>query len=122
MHKHNINLNCYVDDTQLYVPLKPGSSDAVYIMSCLAEIKFWMSKNFLQLNDSKSEVIIITPSGPSTSTITNLTSSLDTLSNNVRTEARNLGVIFDCELSFDVQVTRVLQSCFAQLRQLTKIR
>ncbi len=37
-------------------------------------------------------------------------------------ESRNLGVLFDSELSFDVQVTKVVQSCFAQLRQLTKIK
>ena len=64
----------------------------------------------------------MSPSGPSTSNYTNLSSSLDALSNNVRKEARNLCVIFDSELSFDTQVIKVVKSCFAQLRQLTKIR
>ena len=81
-----------------------------------------MSTNFLQLNDSKSEVIIITPPGPSISSVTNMSSGLGALSNNVCTEARNLGVIFDSQLSFDAQVTKVVQSCFAQLRQLSKVR
>ncbi len=36
-------------------------------------------------------------------------------------EARNLGVLFDSELSFDAQVTKLVQS-FVQLRYLTKIR
>ena len=63
-----------------------------------------------------------TQPGPSTSCINNLSSSLGALSDNIRTEARNLGVIIDSVLSFDAQVTKVLQSCFAQLRQLSKIR
>uniref|UniRef100_A0A668AGL9 Transmembrane protein 94 n=1 Tax=Myripristis murdjan TaxID=586833 RepID=A0A668AGL9_9TELE len=62
-----------------------------------------MSKKILKLNDSKSVVIIITPSGPSTSNINNPSSSLGALSNNVCTEACNLGVIFDSELTFDEQ-------------------
>lgn len=33
-------------------------------MSCLSDIKKWMSKNFLQLNDWKSDVVISTHGGP----------------------------------------------------------
>ncbi len=44
------------------------------------------------------------------------------LSINVKKEAHNLGVIFDSEMSFDARGTKVVQSCFDQLRHLTKIR
>ncbi|KAF7645912.1 hypothetical protein LDENG_00196260 [Lucifuga dentata] len=47
---------------------------------------------------------------------------MGSLSNNIKKEARNLGVIFDSNLSFDAQVTRVTQSCFFQRRQITKIK
>lgn len=36
-------------------------------------------------------------------------------------EARHRGVLLDPVLSFDAQGTEVVQSCFVQLRQLTKI-
>lgn len=42
-------------------------------------------------------------------------------SNNVHKEAQNLG-IFDSQRSYNSQVSEVVQSCFAQLRQLTNIR
>ena len=98
----------------------------MFVVLCPALLSFFKKmKNFenvLPLNDSKSDIVIMSPSGPSTSSINNLSSRLGTLSNNVWKEAHNLGVIFDSELSFNAQVTKVVQSCFAQLRQLKKIR
>lgn len=64
-------------------------------------------------------MIIIPPLAPA---LVMLTISPPVFSNSVLKEAHNLDVIFDSELSFDAQMTKVLQSCFAQLRQLTKIR
>ncbi len=58
-------------------------------------------KNFLQLNDSKVEVIIIPPSGPSTANISKLSYSLGALSNHAWKEAHGLGVIYDSVSSFD---------------------
>lgn len=54
-----------------------------FIMSCLAEITNWMYNNFLQLSDTKPQIIILPPPGPSTSSINNHMSSL----NNVKKEA-----------------------------------
>ena len=84
IRRHNIDFHWYADDTQFYVPLQPGKSDVSRIFSCLAGIKNW-----------KSDIVIMNPSGPSTSYYTNLYSSLGALSNNVWKEAHNLGVIFD---------------------------
>lgn len=79
--RHDINFYCYMNGTQLYVPIKPGITNVAGVMYCHAEIKNWMLKHFLQLNDPKSEVVIITPSGSSTSCIYNLKSSLGALFN-----------------------------------------
>ena len=122
MRNHNIDFHCYADDTQLYVPIKPGHMDTGNIQACLSDLRMWMSQNFLQLNDSKSELMIFTPYSPNAELTGNLTSSLGTLSNNHKMKVRNLGVIFDPELSFDHQVTKVVQCCFIQLRQLAKVR
>ncbi len=122
IQKYDVNFHCYADDTQLYVPLKPGCSDVSNILSCLDDIKKWMFNNSLQLNDSKSEVLIVIPAGLSINNLNLPSSSLGVLASNIHKEARNLSVTFDSGVSFDAQVTKVLQSCFSQLRQLTKLK
>lgn len=57
-----------------------------------------------------------------TTTIMNVNSALGSLSANVKSNACNLGVIFNSELSFDGHVTLTVQSCFIHLRHVSKIR
>lgn len=98
----------------MYVPLKTISTDVSCILSCLAEIKASMSNNFLQLNYKKSKVDVFI----STSYFNNLSTSQGALSGHFQKDARKLGVKNDAEVA---QVTKVVQSCFFQLRQPTKI-
>ena len=118
IRKHKINFHCYADDSQLYIPLKTGNTVIPQILDCLSDIKCWMSQNSLQLNDSKSEILLF---GPPNS-IPAFQSQLGNLSNNIKGAARNLGVMFDSSLSFNQQVTKVVQSCFFQLRNIAKIK
>ena len=118
IRNHAISFHCYADDTQLYIPLKSGSGNISHLLACLTDIKHWMTQNFLQLNKSKSEIILFSPPSHTLP----LQSQLGPLSANVKTSARNLGVIFDSNLSFNKHVTTAVQSCFFQLRNISKIK
>lgn len=117
-HKHNVAYHCYADDTQLYLPLKcDEDSKPTSLLDCLEEVKVWISSNFLQLNECKSEVVIFSPS----KVAEKLTVHLGPLATNVSKQVRDLGVIFDSELKFDRQINAVVKGSFYQLRGIAKL-
>ena len=77
-----------------------------------------MAQNCLQLNDSKTEVVLF---GPSNST-GGIANHLGPLVLNLHTHARNLGVIFDPAVKFDKQINSVVKGCFFQLRNIAKLK
>ncbi len=70
------------------------------------EIKGWMAHTFLQLNESKSEILILGPSR---------TSFRVSLSASVQHYVRHLGVTLDSLLYFEKHITTVASSIWDQL-------
>ncbi len=65
-------------------------------------------KNTLQLNENKTEVLLLGPAATNNSIKTQLVF----LSNNLHNHAKNLGVHFDPLLQFDKHVNAVVKSSF----------
>ncbi|KAK2873784.1 hypothetical protein Q8A73_024409, partial [Channa argus] len=100
IRKHSINFHCYADDTQLYLSMEPDENNQlIKLQACLQDIKAWMSHNFLLLNSDKTEVIVFGPKNIR-DMMSNHIVTLDGISLASSTTARNLGVIFDQDLSF----------------------
>ena len=57
IHRFGLLHHSYADDTQLYITIKKQDklSD---IEQCVSEIKLWMNRNMLKLNDDKTEFIV----------------------------------------------------------------
>jgi len=122
--RYGVAYHCYADDTQLYLPLKLNDiSKWSALLDCLNEIKLWMASNFLQLNESKFEVlmVLLKDLGPPES-VNQIALDLGPLASNVNTQVRNLGVIFDSEMKFDRQVNAVVKGSFFQLRGIAKLK
>ena len=54
-------LHLYADDSQIYFSFDPTTEDEegqlIRLQMCFAEIREWMSTNFLQMNDSKTDIL-----------------------------------------------------------------
>ena len=60
--KYNLNYHIYADDTQLYITFKssqePADSCITTLEKCIQEIRSWMRRNSLKLNDEKTEFLL----------------------------------------------------------------
>ncbi len=111
--------HCYADYTQLYLSFQPDDPTlAARISGCLADIS-WIKEHHLQLNLAKTELLVF-PATPTLQRDFNiqLGSSTTTPSSSVR----NLGVIFDDQLTFKEHIAKTARSCRFALHNIRKIR
>ena len=123
---YGVSVHLYADDTQLYLPFSLASpsfaQDAVAKMEqCIRHISCWMIANKLQLNEDKTELLVI--SSPKQRHKVQVSSLLvnDTLVT-ASSSAKNLGVIFDQELNMKDHVTNICKNTNFHLRQIGRIR
>ena len=120
--KHGINFHCYADDTQLYLSMKPDETNRLArLQACLKDIKTWMTQNCLLLNSDKTEVILFGPER-FREKLSSYIVTLNGISLASSSPVRNLGVIFDQNLSFDAHIKLVSRTAFFHLRNIAKIR
>ena len=114
----------YADDTQLFLSF--FAADFAYniphLEHTISNVYNWMSSNFLSLNPSKTEILLVgLPQH-----LSKLSNPIIHLHNNVTLSpvhfARNLGVIFDSNLTFSQQIFAVSKSCFYHIRDSRRIR
>jgi len=78
-----------------------------------------MTSNFLLLNSEKTEILII---GQKTSSRNNLEYCLTLDGCSVKSSVRNLGVLFDTNLSFESHVSSICKTAFFHLKNISKLR
>ena len=105
----------YADDTQLYVEfdLTPDSAEEAKIKmeSCVADISKWMCENKLQLNEDKTELLVITPSRQSNkASIQSL--KIGSCDITPAVTARNLGATFDTHMTLKPHITSLVKTCY----------
>ncbi|XP_058603600.1 uncharacterized protein LOC131522248 [Onychostoma macrolepis] len=92
---------------------------AARISGCLADISAWMKEHHLQLNLAKTELLVL----PATPTLQHdFTIQLGSSTITPSTSVRNLGVIFDDQLTFKDHIAKTARSCRFALYNIRKIR
>ena len=119
---HGVVYHFYADDTQFYFSIENVDEAKNKIESLLLDIKVWMARRKLKLNDSKTEIIVIR--GNSRQTGHNDLENLDVGGTQLLPvdSVRDLGVFFDSSLSFVKHINFLVKNCNYHIRNLYMVK
>ena len=92
------------------------------IQSCISDVKAWATANMLKLNDSKTELMLVT--SKRSKHLHNLPTSI-TIGNAqipFKQSVKNFGFTLDCHLTMNAHVSNIVRTCYFELRRLASIR
>jgi hypothetical protein len=124
MRQHQLRHHKYADDTQLHAHSTVNNVHSILLQlqNCIAEVRDWCASRRLQLNDAKTELAWF----GSRANLTKLASSDCSLfvgGNIIKssTAIRDLGVLFDSELTLKHHGNKVVSSCYFHIRRLRQV-
>ena len=90
--------------------------------ACISDVRSWMIKNKLKINDDKTEFLLIT--SPCTKLIDDVYISIGQKNISISTSksCKSLGVMFDHHVSMDVQLKNICRSALFRIRNVSAIR
>ncbi len=108
---HGFSYHCYADNTLLYLSLRPDDSTVA------AQMSGW--EHHLQLNLTKTELLVF----PATPTL-QYAFTIQIGSSRIipSSSVRNIGAIFDDQLTFKDHIAKTARSCMFALHNIKKIR
>jgi hypothetical protein len=127
VRSHENDSHLYADDTQLYSSFKPavpGSTEAAIqkVENCIVDVRAWMAKNALKLNDDKTEFLVIGTRQQLAKLEDKPSIQIGDHTVKPSTSARNIGVIFDSTMSLEKHINTTCSSAWFHLRNIWKIR
>ena len=126
IRRHRLDFHLFADESQLYVSFKIKNTNdetiaVARLHACIDELKAWTIHYRLQLDDSKTEILVITtPSSAGKHNLTDVVIGDSILK--ATTVARNLGVMFDSAFNMKSQVSKLCQAAYYHLRRIRAIR
>ena len=109
---HSIIHHSFADDLQLQMSAPPDRiSELLHSMqSCISDVKVWATANMFKLNDSKTELMLVT--SKRSKHLHNLHTSI-TIGNAqipFKQSVKNLGFTLDCHLTMNAHVSNIART------------
>ena len=121
--KYNMYYHFYADDTQIYICGKIDDIPKLLqtTKECIEDVKIWMTNNKLQLNDDKTEIILIR----NPKIVKELPELILNVNDNdikFNKKVKNLGVTLDTDMTMFFFVSQLCKNLYFQLRKIASIR
>ena len=117
---HSIIHHSFANDLQLQMSAPPDRISELHhsMQSCISDVKAWAIANMLKLNDSKTELMLVT--SKRSKHLHNLPNSITQIP--FKQSVKNLGFTLDCHLTMNAHVSNIARTCYFELRRLASIR
>ena len=121
--RHNISVHAYADDHQVYSSFDLSSLPLALsaMQDCVEDIRSWMGRMKLKMNDSKTEFIVF-GSSHTLAKCPDITLSIGDSSIKPADCVRNLGALFDNKMTMEQHVKARCKAAYCQLYKIGKIR
>ena len=119
---HNLECMVYADDSQIYCCFDNQDMDISVsrVEKCVADVRSWMIRNHLMLNDSKTELLHLTSRFSSTPEAPALRVGDAVVTPS--TSARNLGAVINENVTMNQHVNSICRSASFALYNIGKLR
>ena len=105
----------FADDTQLYIKVEDIDEAKHRLSSLFSDLKIWMARRKLKLNDGKTDIIVIRGNLRNVSV-----ANFGVM--RIGEPAKNLGVVLDSSLSFRSHIDSIVKTCNFHIRNLYMIK
>ena len=121
---HSIIHHSFADDLQLQMSAPPDRiSELLHSMqSYISDVKAWATANMLKLNDSKSELMLVTSKRSKHLHNLPISITIDNAQIPFKQSVKKLGFTLDCHLNMNAHVSNTARTCYFELRRLASIR
>ena len=118
IRRHGLHFHHYADDLQVFSHLSLSQEslrDALSrLEACAAQIKHWMTHNYLQMNDQKTEFL-------PRHLLLGLSLTVGDVSVAAVSTVRNLGAHFTSHMEMTVNTSNIVKSCYFQLHHIARL-
>ena len=92
------------------------------MQSFISDVKAWATANMLKLNDSKTELMLVTSMRSKHLHILPTSITMGNAQIPIKPSVKNLGLTLDCHLTMNAHVFNIARTCYSELRRLASIR